>query len=105
MSKRNATSSLWKLPLFSGTETPKRRNLQYDPNDLLGQLPGEPPWQLAGLALWLDAGSAGTIHGGAQVFRWDDRSPTQRHATQTDPGKQPAPVIDTLVPRTIQFEG
>lgn len=103
--KRNASSSLWKLPLFSGTEMARRRPLSYDPNDLIGQLPSTPPWQLSGLVLWLDAGSAGTIHGGVSVSVWDDRSGNGRNAIQPDTGKQPAPITTTLSPRAINFEG
>lgn len=73
---RNSNSNLWYLPLFSGTETTARRpGARYDPDALLGQLPGPPPWAtIPELGWWWDAASAGTLHGGATITLVDDRA-------------------------------
>lgn len=105
MSKRDAVSSKWKIPLFSGTDTAKRANLQYDPNDLIGTLPGPAPWQLPGLILWWDAGSRGTLHGGALISQVDDRSGNGADGTQPDPAKRPTLLTTTLAPQALNFEG
>lgn len=46
------------------------------------------PLRLAGLALWLDASQL-ALSNGAAVTSWTDRSGNSKHASQSDPAKQP----------------
>lgn len=96
---RPSGADLWRIPLFAGTETAKAQGLTYDPNDLVGQLPGLPACALPGLVLWLDPSATSTVRTdtGGRVYRWNDRSGQQNHATQGDVALRPTYTEPTSV--------
>ena len=101
---RNSSNSLWYLPLFAGTETSARRPAaRYDPDLMIGQLPGPPPWAtIPGLEWWWDAGSLGTLHGGAVVTLIDDRAGLTP-GLPLNGSQGPVIVSNDLSPRSLDF--
>lgn len=90
---RNPDNSKWYIPLFAGTETSSRGGAltQYDPDELIGQLPDN--CTQPGMILWLDAAQASSIKlANGAVWRWLDRSGAANHNTQPNADLRPAKV-------------
>jgi hypothetical protein len=107
MTVRTGDSASWYLPLFAGTEVVRRSGglTTFPAEDIVGTLPGRPPWALSGLVLWLDAADLPSIRlQGGGVYQWTDKSGSSNNATQTVPALRPEVATDNFSPRAIDFK-
>lgn len=92
---RTADSSDWYVPLFAGTEVAARSGAltEFPTDDIIGNLPSNPPWLVPGMWRWLDGAATSTLKldGQLRIYQWNDRSGNSRHMVQPTDDARPYP--------------